>query len=161
MADTLVAVERREALPTVSVGVGQLRDGDGRHAVLGVSVEIPLFDRREGPIARANAVAKESRQRRRAVILAAQAELGRAIDQFQQLQRVAERFDADSLSALPELERMARDAYRLGRGSILELIDALLAGTEKQIAHVELIEAVLKAEVAVRAASGELDIGMQ
>ena len=143
------------------MGVGQLRDGDGRHAVLGVSVEIPLFDRREGPIARANAVAKESRQRRRAVILAAQAELGRAIDQFQQLQRVAERFDADSLSALPELERMARDAYRLGRGSILELIDALLAGTEKQIAHVELIEAVLKAEVAVRAASGELDIGMQ
>lgn len=157
LAETLVTVERREAWPTPSVGIGRLRDGDGRHTLIGVSVEIPLFDRRQGPIARANAVADESRQRRRAVVLAAQAELVRSVDQFQRLRQVARHVEVDSLAALPELERMARDAYRLGRGSILELIDALLAGAEKRIDHVELVEAVLKAEVAVRAASGELD----
>lgn len=53
---------------------------------------------------------------------------------------------------------MAHDAYRLGRGSILELIDVLLAGAEKQIAHVELVKAVLKAEVTVRTASNELSL---
>lgn len=160
LARTLVAVERREAWPTPRIGVGRLRDGEGRHALVGVSVEIPLFDRREGPIARARAVADESRQRRCAVILAAEAELGRSVDQFQRLHRLTERFEADSLAALPALERMARDAYQLGRGSILELIDALLAGAEKRIAHVELVESVLKAEVAVRAASGELGIAV-
>ena len=94
------------------------------------------------------------------MILAAEAELGRSVDQFQRLHRLTERFEADSLAALPALERMARDAYQLGRGSILELIDALLAGAEKRIAHVELVESVLKAEVAVRAASGELGIAV-
>jgi len=158
LAETLIAVERREAWPTPSVGVGHLRDGDGRHMLLGVSVEIPLFDRREGPIARARAVADESRQRRRAVLLAAEAELGRTVDQFQHAQRISERFEADTLTALSELERMARDAYRLGRGGILELIDALLAGAEKRIAHIELVEAMLKAEVAVHVASGELGV---
>ena len=142
--------------------------------LLGISVEIPLFDRREGPIARAHAVADESRQRRRAVLLTAEAELGRTVDQFQRAQRISERFEADSLTALSELERMARDAYRLGRGGILELIDALLAGAEKRIAHIQLVEAIagaekriahiqlveamLKAEVAVRAASGKLGV---
>lgn len=54
-----------------SIGVGRLRDGDGRHTLVGVSVEIPLFDRRQRPIARANAAADESRQRRRSVAVTA------------------------------------------------------------------------------------------
>jgi len=154
LAETLVSVERREALPTPSIGVGRLRDSDGRHTLIGVSVEIPLFDRREGPIARALAVADESRQRRRAVVLAAEADLRRAVDQLQRRELLTSRFQATGLSLLPELGRMAQDAYQLGRGSILELVDAILAGAEKQVAYVDLLEAVQQAELDVRFASG-------
>ena len=154
LAETLVSVERREALPTPRIGVGRLRDSDGRHTLIGVSVEIPLFDRREGPIARAVAVADESRQRRRAVVLAAEADLRRAVEQLQRRERLTSRFQTDGLSLLPELARMARDAYQLGRGSILELVDAILAGDEKQVAYVDLLEAVQQAELDVRFASG-------
>ncbi|WPB55528.1 TolC family protein [Xylophilus sp. GOD-11R] len=154
LAETLIEVERREALPTPSVGVGRLHDADGRHTLIGVSVEIPLFDRRQGPIERARAQADESRQRRRAVVADAEATLRRSVDQFQRLQRLTDRFGEEGLSQLPELGRMARDAYQLGRGSILELIDAILSGTEKQVAYTELQEQVLRAEVEVRSASG-------
>jgi cobalt-zinc-cadmium efflux system outer membrane protein len=92
------------------------------------------------------------------VLLSAEAELGRTVDQFQRAQRISERFEVGTLTALSELERMARDAYRLGRGGILELIDALLTCAEKRIARIELVEAMLKAEVAVRVASGELGV---
>jgi len=156
LAETLVDVERREALPTPTVGVGRLRDVDGRHTLIGLAVEIPLFDRREGPIARALAVADESRQRRRAVVLAAEADLRRSVEQFQRLQGLTERFREEGLAQLPELGRMARDAYQLGRGSILELIDAILAGAERRVAYADLQENVLRAEVDVRTASGTL-----
>ncbi|XAH25873.1 TolC family protein [Xylophilus sp. GW821-FHT01B05] len=149
-----IEVERREAWPVPAIGVGRLRDGEGRHNIIGVSVTIPLFDRNQGPIARARAEADEQRLRREAVLREAEAELQRAADQYQRRRQLAERYERQAMALLPELRRMAQDAYTLGSGGILEFIDALQAVSERQTAYLDLLEAALQADLDLQAASG-------
>lgn len=155
-ADKLVDVERRDALPTPSVSLGRLRNDDGRSNVIGVSVEIPLFDRHEGAIAKAVAQREEAQLRREAAMAAAQSELRRATAQLAQRRQLSERYARQGLERLGELKRMAQDAYRLGQGSVLELIDSIDSVADKQIGYLDLVEEVLQAELDVRSAAGDL-----
>ncbi|WP_206606472.1 TolC family protein [Steroidobacter cummioxidans] len=145
---------RREALPTTAITVGEQRERGARDFVYGVSISIPVFDRQQGAIGRARAEANRARLQNRAQRLAAETALRRATDQLAQRRALTERFERDGLSQLPELRRMARDAYKLGQGGILELIDAIQSVAQKQLAHLELLESVFEAEIAVQAASG-------
>ena len=123
---------------------------------VGVSVEIPLFDRRQGPIERAKVEADQAELRRDAVVLAAQSELQRALQQLS-LRRTAVRdYEKEGLAQIAPLHQMAQDAYKLGKGTILELIDALGSITEHRLEHLELVKDMLDAEWEVRQASGDL-----
>ena len=53
---------------------------------------------------------------------------------------------------------MAQDAYKLGKGTILELIDTLGSITEHRLEHLELVKDMLDAEWEVRLASGDLPL---
>ena len=64
---------------------------------------------------------------------------------------------ANRRSAYPQLKQMAEDAYRLGRGTMLELLDAVRSRYELQQSRVELAAALLEAQVRYLALSGELD----
>ena len=57
---------------------------------------------------------------------------------------------------LTGLHQMAQDAYRLGKGTILELIDALGSINEHRLEHLELVKDMLDAEWEVRLASCDL-----
>lgn len=156
-ADQRIIVARREALPVPSVGVGSVRSESGRENVIGLSVSIPLFDRNRGAINRAEAEARGLQLRSQATIVSAQAELMRATEQFARLQALTERFERNGLEILPRLRQMATDSYRLGRGGILELIDAIESQTEKKVVYLDLLEDALQAEVDVRVASGMME----
>jgi cobalt-zinc-cadmium efflux system outer membrane protein len=52
---------------------------------------------------------------------------------------------------------MAEDGYRLGRGTILELLDAARTRYELQQSRVELAAALLEAQVRYLALSGDLE----
>jgi len=156
VAEKQLQAERRNAYPTPTFTVGQLRNGDGRSIEYGVAVSIPLFDRNQGQIARAAAEADGMRLRSRAVVLAAEGELRRAAEQLDRRKRLADRFEQDGLAMIPRLRQMAQDAYTLGRGSILDLVDAVQVVAEKKNTYLDLAEAVLHAEVDLRVASGEL-----
>ncbi|WP_158213457.1 TolC family protein [Pigmentiphaga sp. NML080357] len=155
-AEKQLDAERREAYPTPTFMVGRLNNNEGRSTEYGVSVAIPLFDRNQGPIARAAAEADGMRLRSRAIVVAAEGELRRATEQLDRRQQLAERFEKEGLAMVPRLRQMAQDAYTLGRGSILDLVDAIQAVAEKKNTYLDLVEAVLQAEVDVRIASGEL-----
>ena len=152
-----IKLEQREALPTPSFGLARIRNSvDGSFNQVGVSVEIPLFDRRQGPIERAKVEADQAELRRDAVVLAAQSELQRALQQLS-LRRTAVRdYEKEGLAQIAPLHQMAQDAYKLGKGTILELIDALGSITEHRLEHLELVKDMLDAEWEVRQASGDL-----
>lgn len=152
-----IKLEQREALPTPSFGLSRIRNsGDGSFNQVGVSVEIPLFDRRQGPIERAKVEADQAELRRDAAVLAAQSELQRALQQLS-LRRTAVRdYEKEGLAQIAPLHQMAQDAYKLGKGTILELIDALGSINEHRLEHLELVKDMLDAEWEVRLASGDL-----
>ncbi|RZS78633.1 TolC family protein [Pigmentiphaga kullae] len=155
-AEKQLEAERRQAYPTPTFMVGRLNNSEGRSTEYGVSVAIPLFDRNQGPIARAAAEADGMRLRSRAIVVAAESELRRATEQLGRRQQLADRFEKEGLSMIPRLRQMAQDSYTLGRGSILDLVDAIQAVAEKKNTYLDLLEAVMQAEVDVRIASGEL-----
>ena len=66
-------------------------------------------------------------------------------------------FDRDVVDRLPTLRPMAEDAYRMGQGGIVELLDAAEARTEAELAGVELVESVVQAEVDLLGAAGAVD----
>ncbi|WP_232532971.1 MULTISPECIES: TolC family protein [Ramlibacter] len=126
-------VRRREArldesrasrLPGVELRYGQVRDPEVRQAVLTATVQVPLFDRRSGPIAEAGAELERSRT----LLDGRQVELDRQLQSAAQALEVARlRADALATGALPGAEaalRVAQAAYRFGERGILDVLDA-------------------------------------
>jgi cobalt-zinc-cadmium efflux system outer membrane protein len=152
-----VQLQRREALPTPSISLSRVRTAfDGNYNVVGVSVELPLFDRKQGAIERAQVEEQQAELKREATLLSAQADLQRAVDQLALRRTSVINYEREGLVQIAPLEQMAEDAYRLGRGSILELIDAMSSITSHRMEYLDLVKEMLEAEWNVRVASGNL-----
>ena len=133
-AQSAIDVARRERWPVPAVSVGRTWTNDpyGAVNVMGLTVEIPIFDTKRGPLARAQADAQAATLRRQLVTAETAANLQRLADVIRGRRAALERFEEDAGSRLPPLKQMAEDAYRLGRGSILELLDATRSRYELQ-----------------------------
>jgi outer membrane protein, heavy metal efflux system len=159
-----VEVARRERWPTTSVNVGRSWTGEpyGAANFLGLSIEIPIFDTRRGPLAKAQSDATAAALRRGLT----QAEIAANLEQLANVitarQLALQRFEQDATARLPVLKQMAEDAYRLGRGSILELLDSTRARYELLQVRIDLIAALLEAQLRFLATTGDLHkrIGM-
>jgi len=91
---------------------------------VGISVPLPLWDRRKGPIAQAQAgvtSAEASASQRRLEITAA---LERAFDQYQISNQQVEGLQAGSLREAQAAVEAALSAYKFGERGILEVLDA-------------------------------------
>ncbi|MEQ8300714.1 MAG: TolC family protein [Hyphomonas sp.] len=123
---TKFEMERRQALPdlTVSAGVRRFSDSNDSAFVFGVSIPIPVFDRRQGAIRRARAeiVAAEadlaaSRLGLTNVIAAVRSRIYTARDKAVALRT----------GVLPKAEQafiFAEEGYRQGKFSYLDVLDA-------------------------------------
>ena len=119
-------MQRREALPdlTVSAGIRRFHDNDDSAFVVGLSIPIPVFDRKQGAIRRARAelVAAEadlaaSRLRLANAVAAARTRLAAARDNVTALR-------ADILPKAEEAFFFAEEGYRQGKFSYLDVLDA-------------------------------------
>lgn len=150
-----VELSKREALPTPSVGVSRVKSrNDGSYTQWGVSVEIPLFDRHKGVIDHAKMEAEQAELRWQAASQNAQSELYSAVQQLTLKRESVQIYEKTGLSQIEPLKQMSGDAYKLGQGGILELIDALSSITEHRLEHLELVKDYLDAEWQVRLSSG-------
>ena len=158
-AKSAIEVARRERWPTPSVVAGRAWTSDpfGAANYLGLSVEIPILDTRRGPLAKAEADAITATLRREL----AQAEVGANLERLANViaarQSALQRFEQEAALRLPALQQMAEDAYRLGRGSILELLDSTRSRYELQQARIELVAALYEAQLRFLATSGDLE----
>jgi cobalt-zinc-cadmium efflux system outer membrane protein len=153
-----VEVARRERVPVPTFSLGRTWTSDpfGAANYAGVSVEIPILARR-GPQARAQAQAIQANLRRQLIEAETAANLNRLAQVIALRQVALDRFERESAQRVPQLKQMAEDAYRLGRGTILELLDTVRSRHELQQARVELAAALLEAQVRYLALSGELE----
>lgn len=162
VAQSSVALAQRERAPAVSLSAGRSWTSApfGSANFLGLSVEIPIFDTRRGPLAKAEAEASQASLRRELATAEVAANLERYANVIRARELALARFDKEAAGRLPQLKEMSENAYRLGRGSIFDLIDAARSRHELQQTRTDLLSALSEAQVRYLALSGELEQAM-
>jgi cobalt-zinc-cadmium efflux system outer membrane protein len=146
----------RWPVPVLSVGRTWTSDPFGAANFVGLSTEIPLSDARRGLQAKAAADLRAAQRRREAIESEADVELRRLADALAQRRAALERFRQNVGERIPALKQMAEDAYRFGRGSLLELIDAARSRLDARLMEVDLRAATVGQELRILGLTGRL-----
>ena len=146
----------RWPVPVLSLGRTWTSDPFGAANFVGLSTEILLLDTRRGPLDRAKAELQAAQRRREAIESEVSVELLRLLDSLAQRRAVLDQFNRNVSAGIPALKQMAEDAYRLGRGSILELIDAARSRLDANLTNIELRAAIVQQELRIKALTGKL-----
>ena len=151
-----LGLARRERLPVPAVSGGTLltHDVTGTSAFVGFSMPLLVFDKGQGPIARATAQVQAETLALTAETAEAHAEVDRARQVLVRRREALTRLEAGVVRRVPDLRRMAEANYREGSGDILELLDAMRSMRDIRIAHVQQLEMAKLAEGDVMAAVG-------
>jgi outer membrane protein, heavy metal efflux system len=150
------ARHERWPVPSLQVGTAFTDNPYGNTTFGGVSVEVPIFDRNQGGMARAAAKKQTSVLERNLAVSRTRVAIERAVDLLARRQETRIKFEKDVLSKLPDLKSMGESAYRLGKGTLLELLDAYRSRTEMRLTELDLIQAETEAELDALRASGLL-----
>lgn len=151
-----IMLARRERLPVpvVSGGAQFTNDVNGTSAFFGVSLPLPLFDKNQGAIAKAEAQLDANNLTLNAELQEARADVTRAANTLLKRRQALARLEGSVVDRTPALRQMAEDAYREGSGDILDLLDAMRSQRSIQLSHVQQLESVKLAEESVRAVTG-------
>jgi cobalt-zinc-cadmium efflux system outer membrane protein len=158
MAQAHLELARRERLPALSVllGRGWGADRPGGVGSAGVALEMPLLDTRIGLTHRAASELRSSILRGQAAETELSAELERQTALVRQRTAAFERHAQTVLPQLNTLRQMAEDAYRLGRGSLVDLLDATRVRHETQLDQLSQLASLLEAQWRLQALRGDL-----
>jgi cobalt-zinc-cadmium efflux system outer membrane protein len=148
----------RERWPAPVLSLGRTWTGDpfGAANFIGFSTEIPLSDAWRGLMAKATADVRTAQRRREAIEAEVGVELQRLVDVLAQRRSALDRFRTNVAERIPALKQMAEDAYRLGRGTLLELIDAARSRLDARLTEVDLRAATVVQELRIRGLTGKL-----
>ena len=129
-----LAIERRrtsllraERTPTPVFSVGAVLDAPGEfEAGLrgGISVTLPLFTRNQGEIAQALATLDQLGARREAVRRSVESAVFGGLARMDAERRQVDLFRTTLVPTATSLEDLAEESYRLGRSSVLAVLDA-------------------------------------
>jgi len=123
-AEARLALERERSRPTFAVRAGVERVPEVTDARIGLVVQVPIFDRRQGPIAEATADAERSRLE----LADRELQLGQALEVAWQRYRIAlgqvAAYESGLLREAEAALRVAEAAYRFGERGILDYLDA-------------------------------------
>ncbi|HWJ00934.1 MAG TPA: TolC family protein [Burkholderiales bacterium] len=153
-AEARIELAQRERFPVPSIGVGRTWTSGpfGAANFLGVSSEIPILDTRRAQEDKARAEAAAARSRERAIEAGLRAELQRHLEVLRARRAALERLRGSDGTFL----EMAESAYRLGRATLFELLDARRTQLEAGDARLELLGAVAESGIEIEAISGSL-----
>lgn len=146
--------------PTVNAGVQLLDLGPQGHEtgyVVGISLPLPLFQRRQGEQARAAAERDLANARHAGLLHAAQTRLASAFDEVTSRRDQLARHRSEVLAKTAELRKIAGAAYRGGSSDLLVLVDAERAAREAELVAIDLAAALVEAETDLLFASGAYD----
>ncbi|MFP5449226.1 MAG: TolC family protein [Alphaproteobacteria bacterium] len=155
-------VERRRAVPdvTVSIGVRRFEEDDASALVAGVSVPLPLFDQNRGNIAAARAEAAVAEARLNAARLEAEAAVRTSAARSS---AASSRLTAarQGESTAQEAYRLARIGYEAGRLPLSELVAARRALAEAREQTIAAAVERISAQAALARLSGVATPGEQ
>jgi outer membrane protein, heavy metal efflux system len=147
-ASAAASAARRDAwpVPVLSGGASLTQDAQSTSAIFGVSIPLPILDRNQGAVARAQAKEGEATLERKALEAETRADLERAVAVAVERRAALAEIDAAVSSRVPEMRSMAESAYREGRGDVLELLDAFRSLISTRLARVDAFTSAAHAE---------------
>jgi len=150
-ADSRVAMEQAQVKPQPAVQAEIDRPPDSPTYRVGISIPLPFWNRREGPVAEAVAQLRQTQALSDARQLELLAAVDNAYGRYQLASQSLAAFEQGLLKEAEESVKAAETAYRLGERGILEVLDAqrvlrtvrldfLNAQFERQFALIDLDE---------------------
>lgn len=141
-----------------AVGGLQLLDagqpGSTSGYVVGLEVPLPVFQRRQGEIARASARGALAEARRAALMREIVARLNAAVTEVVDRRARVELHRIEVLTPAERLQQIAVSAYRGGASDLLVLVDAERVAREARLAAIDHASALHDAETAVSLLAG-------
>lgn len=133
------SVARRERIPDVTAIGGYKRQSDGfSGAFLGLSLPLPLWDRRAGAIGAADAGVSQTESRLALTRRHVENDVRRALAAYRSLARRADRLAEPLTVEAADLLEIAQVAYEEGEMELIELLDAAEALRAARLAETRL-----------------------
>lgn len=123
-AERTLDLEKMKRWPTLSVKAAREEDPDVRTSRFGVAVSIPLWDRRAGPVAEAQAQVSRARYALEAQEFSAAQALASAYQIYGIARAQVSALESGIVKKASAALRVAEAAYRAGERGFLEVIDA-------------------------------------
>src|SRR5438034_119769 len=157
-AQARIELARRERFPVPALQLGRTWTSGpfGAANFVGVASEIPIFDTRRALEDKAVAEHGVARERERGVNATVRSEFERQREALAIRKEALARFERDVFERQSTFLEMAESAYRLGRGTLFELLDARPTQLEASLARAELLAAIAETQLELRALSGAL-----
>lgn len=160
LADAELASARREVLPDVSLGVAYTHSGftiagDNLNALaLNVSLPLPLFDRNQAGIGRAQLDGKRAENDAVRLKLRVEHEVAEAVRRAQKARTLVEVFEGGMIERAETALRVAERSYKAGAVSLLELLESQRTYIQTRADYLEALHAYRQAVVDVMHAVG-------
>ncbi|WP_374481426.1 TolC family protein [Zoogloea sp.] len=123
-AERQLELERLRRQPELAVKVTEERDSEIRDNRLGVILSVPLWDRRQGPVAEAGALLSRSRSEQAGQELALTQALEGAYRQYEIARTQVNALENGIIREAEAALKVAEAAYRFGERGILDYLDA-------------------------------------
>ncbi|MEZ5402769.1 MAG: TolC family protein [Bryobacteraceae bacterium] len=123
-AEAQLRTERVLRVPAPAVHAEYEQQPDLRFYRFGISVPVPLWNRREGPIGEATAAVNQARAYADLLRLRLTAQLERAYGQWEVATQQVEMYETGVLREAEAALRAAEAAYKFGERGIVEVLDA-------------------------------------
>ena len=130
-ARSAIAVERTKARPTVSPSLGyqyqwqeDIGVPDAASYTAQMNLSVPLFDRNQGNIRKAESALAQSCFNLQAQLVQAEADIEQAVAEFQAAHTNVSSIGREQLQAARSVRDRTETAYKLGGKTLLEVIDA-------------------------------------
>jgi cobalt-zinc-cadmium efflux system outer membrane protein len=151
-----VSLEKANRIPDLTVAAGgrHFNDEDDLAAVFSVTTPLPLFDRNQVALAKAEARLAQAREQRRSADLALRASLSAAYDRYTSAEEQRVLIDERVLPAASRAVDAAAAAHRDGRFPYHEVLDARRTLYELRADRIDVLEERLLATVEVERFAG-------
>lgn len=150
------AKAERWPVPSLQVGTAYTDKPYGLTTYVGVAVDVPIFDRGQGEMARAAAGKHAAVLNRELLLASTRQELERAVEVLARRRETLASFEKQVLAPLVKIRQMSEDSYKFGKTNLLELLDASRSRTEIKLNYVELLVGEIEAELDAMMVAGTL-----
>lgn len=153
-SDAALRLQIAKQYPDIQLGPSAAHQEGYNDFSLGVSLELPIFNRNQGPIAEAEAARKQAGSKVRVLQNKAIAQVDQALNSYETASRQLEEADAELLHHQDHSQRLARSAVAAGEEDRLTLVLLQLQATIAARAQLDAVHAA-------QAALGDVENAIQ